>query len=162
MRCSSPAGTEVQSRAYPSQPFLFCPSLLCLPTSLPSSHPIPNHQKQKHSKKKETNSQPGVLALGYVKITTPLVLFSSNSFTVTLFPSCVWTVPPKLSRSLIVVPSLSFSAVAFLFPPFVATGADVAGAAEAGVSVARGLGSVGFEEVTAALALSASFLILEL
>jgi hypothetical protein len=62
-----------------------------------------------------------------------------------------------------VAPSLSFSVVAFLFPPLVAeTGAGAVAAVSVLVDVARGLDSAGFEEVTAALALSASFLILEL
>ena len=158
MRCDGPS-VEVQV-VIPLIPRLSIPHL-----EYKAYFKAPGKAKGEN-KGKKAHSHPGVLALGYVKITTPAVLFSSNSFTVTLAPSCVCTCPPKLARSPIVPPSLSFSfflLVALL--PFVA-GAD-AGATAVSVLVARGLDSTGFEvefgpPVTAALALSASFLILEL
>lgn len=45
--------------------------------------------------------QPGVLAFGYVKITTPASLSATSSARVVLFPSLVSNSPPNLARSIV-------------------------------------------------------------
>jgi hypothetical protein len=123
-------------------------------------------------KERLNHSQPGVLsnsiskalkyrfnearktheAFGYVKITTPAPLFSSSSPNVTSSPSFVWTVPPKEERSAMVeVVEVSFSLV--LVDAVVE---------EACVERGEEVVDLEVEEETAALALSARVLILDL
>ena len=59
-----------------------------------------DRRKQAEERKKGSNVQPGVDALGYVKSTTPERLFSTSSFRVVSSPSFVSIVPPNPSRSI--------------------------------------------------------------